>query len=305
MPMVNTLRITSVAAVVLAALVLASVLGPRSLVNLGMKGDAKLDRILQDPNVVDRSRESLTNKAPGGADQIPMLVKQAQDFAKILNPVRSDSTRPTGPAVRTDRPVTPVASSAKFTLVGLSYSALRPEESFAYIRLADSTFQWVRKGEEIGHMTIREIRRGSILCWDGSRESEMMIVAPPDTASLLETVAGTPGSRENAGVSDKPRPGAPATLNQGNDEALNRIADQVKQFQKAARGGDPNDMFPDRAAIMSQMVSELRASEPNAQEAPKPRNPGPKPNASRGAKPSLRQPGFRPPLTSPPQSRAS
>ncbi|HQU46737.1 MAG TPA: xylose isomerase, partial [Pirellulales bacterium] len=42
-------------------------------------------------------------------------------------------------------------------------------------------------GAEIGHVTIKEIRKGSIVCWDGSRDVEMTTVATPETSTLLET----------------------------------------------------------------------------------------------------------------------
>lgn len=297
--MVNTLRITSLAAVVLAVIVLASVLGPTRLVSFRMRNDARLERILAEPNVVDRFKENPANKASGSADQTPMLVRQAQDFAKILNPTRPAATTP---AAKTGGPVTPPPlppSSAKFTLIGLSYSAVRPEESFGYIRLSDNTFQWVRKGDEIGHITVREIRRSSILCWDGSHESEMTVTAPPETANLLETAVGTSPGNDNAGTPDKGKVSTSANPGQGNDGALTRVADRMRQLQQTPAGSDPNAMFASREAIMSQLVSELRASQPNGQDAPRLGSPGPDSNESRGVKPSPKRSGYRPSLTSP------
>jgi hypothetical protein len=296
--MVNTLRITSVAAVLLAALVLASVLGgPKSLVNLGMKSDAKLEGMLKDPNVVDRFRKSSAGKTSSGADQVPVLVKQAQDFAKILRGPELAVAKPA--AQRGDKgPIRPVASSAKFTLVGLSYSAVRPEESFAYIRLDDNTVQWVRKDDEIGHMTIRDIRQGSIVCWDGSRESEMAVTPPPETASLLEASAGAVAGGDNAGLSAGPASDNSARQGQGNSKDLRRIADQIQQFQQEGNSGDPNEAFRDRAAIMSQMVSELNPPQPNGPVPPRPGDLDPdtsKPPVN--ARPLPRRSGFRPPLT--------
>jgi hypothetical protein len=298
--MVNTLRVTSVAAVVLAVLVLASVLGPKQLVNLGMKRDARLDSILNDPNASARSREGATAKASPGADQTPMLVKQAQDFANILKPkVEKLPSTPSGAGTRPP-PIIPATSSAKFTLVGLSYSATRPEESFAYIKMADNTCQWVRKGDEIGHTTIREIRPSSIVCSDGNRDSEMTVVAPPDTANLLETGAAAAGNgNQNATLRDRSRSQAPTRLNQSNDEALSRIADKIGQFQQTASDGDPNSMFRQRAAIMSEMVSQLRSPQ---EQPPSPAARGGIDHGSndgRDTNPSARQLPYGRPLTSP------
>jgi hypothetical protein len=290
--MVNTLRLTSVAAVLLAVVVLASVLGPKSLVNLGMRNDANLDRILKDPNVVDRFKTSSAGKNPGGADQTPMLVKQAQDFAKILNPTPAAAPpKPTRTdAGRTGRPMP--ALPAKFTLVGLSYSAVRPEESFACVRLEDGTFRWARKGDEIGNTIIREIRRSSILCLEGSRESEMMVVMPPNTASLLETAAGA-----NGATPDKSRSSGPATGNRA-EKALNRIAGQVSQFRQSMGTGDSNDTAGERAAIMSKLVDEYQAAQAGSQETAK-GSVRPEPNESKAAKPAPKGPPYGRPLTSP------
>ncbi len=292
--MVNTLRITSAAAVILAALVLASVLAPKWLVGYGVKHDARLDRILGEPNAADRAREGSAGKTPAGGDQTPMLVKQAMDLAKILNPplppqppTKVASKPPRGP----QGPPMP-QPSAKFTLVGLSYSAARPEESFAYIRFADNTSQWVRTGDEISQMTIREIRKKSILCWDGSREVEIKVDEPPNTASLLETPAGTPPLTERATVSDKPGAGASTRLAQDNADRLSLIAERVAQFQKEGNGGDPNVTLRDRAAAMSQMVSELRQSQAGS---------GAEPNGPRGLAAPMRRQGYRSPVLAPPK----
>jgi hypothetical protein len=301
--MVNTLRITSVAAVLLAVLILVSVLGPRQLVHFGIKSDARVDRILQEPNVADRLKANPASRNTAGADQAPPLVKQSEIFAKILNPpappgpVKSDNTGKRGPLV----PL-PQTSSAKFTLIGLSYAPGCPGDSFAYIRLADNTFQWVRKGDEIGHMTIREIRRSSIVCWDGGRESEMMITAPPETASVLEAAAGTSPAGQTPGTPDKSNVGASEKPGQGGDVALTRIADRIRQLQ-ASDNGDPNAMFRNREAIMSQLMTELKSSQPEAQDSLKAAGPGGQSNESRALRVTPKRGGYRPSTIAPPSRR--
>jgi hypothetical protein len=180
---------------------------------------------------------------------------------------------------------------AKFTLVGLSYSAERPEESFAYIRFADNTSQWVRKGDEINHLTIREIKRKSVLCWDGSRESEITVTEPPQTASLLETSAGAPPVIEAAVTPDKPNAGATARLSPDGDARISRMAEQVRQLQQEGDGGDPNALLRRREAVMNQMVSEFRQSQAG----------GAEPNEPRGLKAPLKRSGYRSPVLAPPK----
>lgn len=192
--MIKTLRITSVAAVLLAVVVLASVLGylrPASLLhlNFGVRSDKQIEKILSGPSAVERFKEQYGNKARGGEDTTPPLVKQAELFADIINPRLPDLpaggvTTPLPPKPSFTKPAGPVSS--KFELLGTCYSS-NPNTSFAYIRLPDSTCKWTGVGTEIGHVTIKEIRNGSIVCWDGNKDVEMPTAATPETSSLLET----------------------------------------------------------------------------------------------------------------------
>ena len=193
--MIKTLRITSVAAVLLAAVVLASVLGflrPDSLIglNFGVRSDKQTDKILSGPSAVDRFKEKYGNKVPSGADTTPPLVKQAELFANIINPLALDGTpalvSPTNLPPRPTLPIRPPSVSGKLELLGTCCSS-NPTASLAWIRLPDNNQQWVRVGSEIGHVTIKEIRKGAIVYWDGSKDVELPALAAPETSTLLET----------------------------------------------------------------------------------------------------------------------
>ena len=192
--MIKTLRITSVAAVLLAVVVLASVLGylrPASLIhlNFGVRSDKQIEKILGGPSAVDRFKEQYGNKVPSGQDTTPPLVKQADLFAEIINPKPPDGTPAMTSIVPAPKmlPIKPIGTvSGKFELLGTCCSS-NPSSSFAYIHLPDNTFQWVGVGAEIGHVKVKEIRKGSIVYSDGSRDVEMNAEATPETSSLLET----------------------------------------------------------------------------------------------------------------------
>jgi hypothetical protein len=192
--MIKTLRVTSAAAVVLAVVVLASVLGflrPDALVrlNFGARSDKQIDKILEGANAVDRFKAQNGNK-PQTGDTTPPLVKQANLFADIINP-RAET--PAAPPVVGKLPPKPIVGpkpigpvSGSFDLLGTCYSD-DPKASFAYIQLPDKTYQWARVGDEIGHVTIKEIRIGSIVCSDGARDVERNTQPTPETSCLLET----------------------------------------------------------------------------------------------------------------------
>jgi hypothetical protein len=260
--MVNTLRITSVAALVFATLVLVSLLGPRQLVNLGMKSDARLEGILAEPNAVDRFKKDSAGKTTRNTDEVPMLVKQAKAFKNIIDPKREPNqpriqrpTRADQPKVDVPPPVTPV-----FSLIGLSYSAASPDESFAYIRFVDNTVQWVRKGDVIGHLTIQEIKRNSILCTSDGRENEITVTAPPETAGILETSAGTSATRQASAASDKPAANTVAKSGADGGDSLDRLTDMARR-STAGGSSDPNTLLRDREAFAGGMTARGSESE--------------------------------------------
>ncbi len=287
--MVNTLRITSVVAVLIAAVLLVLVAGPKSLVpkllaKFAMGGDEEVDRILNAPGVVDRFRDNQGSQSR--PDVTPALVKQAEIFANILNPPEPAPSRTGGKTPgrgRTSRPAKPVASSAKFGLVGTTYLASDPEMSFAYIRLADSTYQWLRKGDEVGHLKVKEIKAGSIICSDGHGDVEMATEAVPETANLLEVGGASAVQTEQAGRvpvrplggritgPPVPRRWAPgravmapnARFNAEDREKIEALVSQIKESNDAGSARSPED----RAAMMKRLTAEIEASRVSAEEA--------------------------------------
>lgn len=291
--MIKTLRITSVAAVIFAAVVLASVLGFRRPtaflhLNLGTGGDKQIDKILSGPSAVDRFKERFGSKVPNSEDTTPPLVKEATLLESIINP-REEAGRPTlrGPLPPKPAPgiKPPVAVSTKFELLGICYSS-NAKTSLAYIRLPDSTFQWVGPGSEIGHLTIKEIHKNSIIYLDGGRDVEMPVVAPPETASLLEAsnASATPEpslprptvGAKAAGSPVKPTVAAspktisgttvpPAQISKEEQEDLSQFGDRLK----SVAGADSLD----RDALNNKLISEYKAAQANATEANKVENP--------------------------------
>jgi hypothetical protein len=318
---VNTLRITSVVAVLIAAVLLVLVAGPKSLVpkllaKFAMGSDEEVDRILNAPSVVDRFREDQGNKSV--PDVTPALVKQAEIFANILNPPEPApiSTRGKTPGKgRTTRPPKPVASSAKFGLVGTTYLASDPEMSFAYIRLADNTHQWLRKGDEVGHLKVKEIKSGSIICSDGHGDIEMATEPVPETANVLEVGGASAVQTEQTDrapvrqFSDRitgppvPRPWRPgraamtpdARFNAQDREKIEALVSQIKESNDVGSMRSPAD----RAAMMKKLKLELEASRVSAEEAEDVEDLGRELNESQKAPPSQRRANLRRKLSIP------
>jgi len=298
--MIRTLRITSVIAVILAVVVLASVLGflrptPFLHLNSGGGGDKQIEKILSGPSAVDRFKEKFGTKPPD-AETTPPLVKEATLLEGIINP-REEAVRPTPPGGSQGkpmgRPVPPVATSAKFDLLGIFYSP-NEKESLALIRLPDrdsSTYQWVGLGSEIGHQTIKEIRRGSIVCVDGGRDVEIPVTPPPETANLLEAdnASAMPepslprqaaGSKATASpvkpsVTASPKTGAGTTgpkkaagatlpsaqISKEEQENLSQLGDKLQ--------GSTGMSSTERDALNNKLISEYKSAQVNPTEADK------------------------------------
>lgn len=306
--MVNTLRIASVAAVALAALVLASVTGFVSLKSLDAGRDEGLNRILGAPSVVEKFKDSQAHTAHNRTDAISPLVEQAQAFALILNPPAPPKPvvglQPPSPPTGSAGPRPDPPSSARFDLLGTSYSPASQDECFAYIRMqGQKTFRWVRTGDEIGYYRVKEIRPDSIVCWDGSKDVPMFVPNRRETSTLLETGSGSvtasnpakPASPPSASeritgysavrppVSSGPPERSASTLlspmTAEERATLGRLVDQIKQSEADSEN---------RAAMVKKLLSEYRAfrSGGDAAEAPDSAN---EPNIS----PIQGRPGMR------------
>ena len=291
--MIKTLRVTSVIAVILAAVVLASVLGFRRPIallhlNLGTGGDTKIEKILSGPSAVDRFKEKFPNQV-ADAETTPPLVKEATLLEGIINPPE-DASKPRSIGSLPPKPgmgiKPPVAVSTKFELLGICYSS-DAKTSLAYIRLPDSTYQWVGLGSEIGRLTIKEIRPSSIVYVDGGRDVEMPVVAPPETANLLEAgnASATPepslprptigtkasGSPVKSSVAANPKTAPRATLpsaqiSKEEQENLSQLGDRLQ----SSTGVGPIE----RDAANNKLISEYKSAQVNPTEANKVGLPG-------------------------------
>lgn len=291
--MVSTLRITSVAIILLAGLVVVLVAGPSSMVpnllaGFALHNDPEMERILSEPSVVEEY-VGTHGGSRSAQDTTSALVREAEAFKNILDPPpppagsRTAAKRPLG---RPDtRPVVkPISSTAQFALVGTTVST---DNSFAYIRLQDKTYRWVRQGDEIGHLTIREIRKGSIVCWNGQAEVEMATESVPQTASLLEVGSPSVTPSELRPTSVSPRSGritgqpvaqpwsrglsataGGGEMNEQEREALGDLVGRLRDLQKDNAASPDANMTPEaREAAVKRLIAEYKSSHVSPEEA--------------------------------------
>ena len=171
--MIKTLRITTIVAALLAVGFFAF---PAVF---GFRGDEQIEKFLKSPGVIEKFNKAKGVKSLKIGDQISPLVQQAMVFGLYLNPPpRKAAPRPkTTPAARKQPPVIPEPprAPAKFTLIGTSFYAARPELSLAYINEPGKGFHWVRQGSTVAHLLIEQVKNGSIIVKD--REQTVTLVA--------------------------------------------------------------------------------------------------------------------------------
>ena len=168
--MIKTLRTTSVALVVLAAvfIVLSAVYGSES--------DQEIEKLLESPGALEKF-----NKAKGakpGRSETPPLVTEAKKFALYLNPPaeapkRRPSSERSKPGFKPPEPKKDF--SIKFDLIGVSYYSAHPDRSLALIDEPGKGLVWVTQGSEIGHSVIEQIKQGVVVVRSGKTTSELTI----------------------------------------------------------------------------------------------------------------------------------
>jgi len=179
--MIKTLRITSIVVAMLAVVLLVLP------VVFGVRSDAEIEEFLQSPGAVDNFLAAKGQRPARDESQTSPLVKQAVDFARYLNPPPPLPPKTAPAAARSaDQPAPPVAVTPKFNLIGTSFYASRPELSLALIDEPGKGLNWIRQGSTVGHLTIEQIKDGSITIKDSQGTSEMTVTVNQPWRSLLK-----------------------------------------------------------------------------------------------------------------------
>ncbi len=267
--MVRMVRLIGLVALIGTGLVLASIKWPVRPLRLGITQDRDARQFLEAPSAVTRfnSRQD-HNDVANSQDKTPPLVKQAQMLEEILNPrITQAAQAPVPSNTRIPTPsVKPPVSTAKFDLIGISYSPSDPASCFAYIRLPDNTYQWVCPGSEVGHLIVKQVKGSSIICSDGQRMNEMSVESTIDTASILETGVGSSASdriTEGASPLSAHLTGPDAA---SLDELVQRLKQELQKENKSSQV-DSNTVSAEKAAAAGKLITEYKSSIVGAEEA--------------------------------------
>jgi hypothetical protein len=179
--MIKTLRITGIIVAILAGILFVFP------VVFGVRSDEQVEQLLNSPGVVEKFRKTKADKTATDKDSAGggPLVKQAQAFALYLNPPQlreksagqSTEVGPRGPV------------EAKFTVIGTSFYAARPELSMAFIDEPGKGLRLIRQSSQVGHLVIEQIKDGLIVVRDGQRTFELAVQYGKASASPIEPLS--------------------------------------------------------------------------------------------------------------------
>ncbi len=165
--MIKTLKVASILVVICAVALVALV------VVLGIRGDQQIAEFLDAPGVIEKFRK-LAKTVDDDVDQVSPLIEQAKAFALRINPPpppkpkqpkgapKKRAAKKQAPPPRPKAPVT-----ARFKLVATCRYEQQPERSLALVDRPPQGLKWFRQGDNVGHLTIQQVKDGSIVCSDG------------------------------------------------------------------------------------------------------------------------------------------
>jgi len=244
--MIKTLRITSILAVLLACGLLAVPL------IFQKHSNPKAEELLKTESAVEKFSKTQNIMADKKDTQTSPLVKQAQAFATFLNPPKPE---PSPEEQQAELEIRPQVVTSKFTLIGTSLNAARPEMSMALIDEPGKGTYWVKQAAQVGHLTIEQIKSGLVVINDNGRTSEI-VAERPEKISLLRNppAEGAPAAPTTAEGSAPPPPEMEIPMEQ--------IATELAEIEKQVAAGtlDPNTAAEKTDAVMEKYTAEFEAA---------------------------------------------
>jgi hypothetical protein len=221
--MVRLLRITSIAVIIAAVILLIL-----PIVS-GVSTNPEIEKRLKEPGAAEKFASA--GGRPGKSEeQSSPLVKQATDFGRYLNPPPPPPPVTQVESVERTAPAPPAIVTPKFNLIGTSYYATRPELSLALIDEPGNGLYWVKEGNSVGHLKIEKVNDGSITVNDGQRTSELTVKVEELWRTLIKN---DPASSASNG-SEKFQSSPAKTITSA--PAAGR-AETARQIRPAARPG--------------------------------------------------------------------
>ena len=278
--MINTLRITSIVAAILAGIFFVFP------VFFGVRSDESLDAFMDSPGVIERFNSAAGAEARRKDSRVSPLVEQAEAYALYLNPPKprvSDS--PKGPSPTA--PIREPAVTPRFPVLGTIVHKSRPELSLALIDQPGKGLNWVRQSSKVGHLTIDQIKDGLVVVKGTAGTFDLVVRQKPQRNFLEEgppvstgptaptgrgpslpaspPVSSRGGPNVRAAISKPPPPQRSAEEEARLEDLVNRLKDLRRGYESDKTDSGPSD--DEKAALTEKLIANFRSSRVTDEEA--------------------------------------
>jgi len=280
--MIKTLRITSIIAAILGSIFIVFP------VIYGVRSDESINKFLELPSAKEKFESAADSKTEKTKSQESPLVKQAEDFAKYLNP------EPTVPRTLTKGVKTPSISSKvnvtpKFPVFATIYYPENPELSQALIDEPGRGRHWVQQSSMVGHLLIEQIKDGLVVVKSSEETFELEIQQAPQPRPTGKPSAASSlkSSLKSSPASPAPKPtafsraasnvvrtrNAPQRTSRisADEEKMDQLVDKLKDLQQDPNSGDTDSGLDqkERNARIQELISKFKSNDVSAEESEK------------------------------------
>ncbi len=256
--MIRTLKITSMLIAISAVGFIVF------LVVFGLRGDRQIEEFLKAPSAIEKFKK-FAKTTDQDQDQTSPLFKHAKAFALRINPPppvkpKQPKAAPRKRVAKKAPPPKPKAPvRAKFKLVATCRYEQQPGRSLALLDRPPQGPKWYRQGDKVGHLTIQQVKDGSIVCSDGQE-----LFVPPSKVKkkpLLKSEL-TDSGRPQPTVSTPPEPveSVVGTVDLAAQETQPVTAPGRPGRQ--SQPGDPSGAKPELDSARRRRIRRLPAREP-------------------------------------------
>jgi hypothetical protein len=276
--MIKTLRITSVVAAILAGVFFVFP------VIYGVRSDNSIDEFLKLPNAKEKFENAADTKTKTGESQESPLVKQAEAFAKYLNPDKPVVSK-TPKGIKTTTISSKVTVTPKFPVLATIFYPENPTLSQALIDEPGRGRHWVRQSSMVGHLLIEQVKDGLVVM---KSSEETYNIEIQEKAEMGATSKASPASSLRSSQSSvKPKSTAfsRAAINARNTrsipqrpqrnvddaEKMNEFVDKLKDLQQSSASDKTNSKIDqeERNARIQELISKYKSTRVSAEEAEK------------------------------------
>ena len=265
--MVKTLRITSVAAAMMAVAICAL------LIKYGIRTDENIEKFINAPGVIETFKAKSGNITQIPSNQVHPLVQQAEFFANILNPPKPEVTQGTGNGGRIIvKAPPPPPTTPKFKVLTTSYYENNPELSMALIDEPGKGKYWIKQSGTVNHLLIEQIKDGVVIVNNGETTFEQKIEPKKVILPLKGAISrpaprsgGTTGRPAPANVSRViPIPNTSRTQSDAQKEAqVEELIRKIELLQAENDDTDDPSAREQNTEQLKQLITELRNSNIN------------------------------------------